>query len=82
MDRMTTGCGPFSWITAQADRTEHAVTHAAQAASLATGRGVYAALCGEELLAASMDVGPSGRCSSCAAFMRVRTTKRHGRRAA
>jgi hypothetical protein len=73
---MTTDGNPFSWITSHAGLTEHAVTHDAQAVSRAAGRGVYEALCGAALLAASMDVGPARRCSGCAAFLRTRTRPR------
>jgi hypothetical protein len=44
--RMATDSDPFSWITAQADGTEHAVTYTAQEASAALGRGSYEAVCG------------------------------------
>lgn len=65
--------GQFSWITAQHDGTEHAVSDEAQAGAR---RGVYQGLCGGRFLAASMDVGPGERCASCRAFLRVRAARR------
>lgn len=64
----------FTWITAQNDRTEHAVSDDAYEASLAAGTGKFEALCGAEFLAASMDVGPDERCVLCTGFVRARNT--------
>lgn len=66
----------ISWITAQANCTEHAVTDDAHVAGMAAGDGVYEALCGAEFLAACMDVGPCGECSCCRAFLRARVELR------
>lgn len=65
-----------SWITAQADRTEHAVTYDAQVAGMAAGDGRYVALCGIGFLAGPMETAPSGECSSCVTFLRARTELR------
>lgn len=73
---MATDSDPFSWITAQADGTEHAVTYTAQEASAALGHGIYEAVCGEQLLSASMDVGPLERCVTCVAILRARAALR------
>lgn len=72
---MTTGCIHFSWITAQADGTEHAVTDEAQVAGMNAG-GRFEAVCGAAFLAACMEVGPLGRCASCRAFLRARAELR------
>lgn len=58
----------FCWITAQANRMEHAVTDHGQLG----GTGVFEGLCGLLFLPASMDVGPEWRCAVCAARSRGR----------
>jgi hypothetical protein len=63
----------FCWITAQGDRTEHAVSDHAQAAAR---QGIYEGLCGGRFLAAPMIVEPAGRCSSCRAYLRARAQAR------
>jgi hypothetical protein len=63
----------YCWITAQTDRTEHAVSDEAQGAAR---RGAYEGLCGQEFLAASMDVGPQQHCGSCRAFLDARVKSR------
>jgi hypothetical protein len=80
----------FSWITAQADGAEHAVTDEAHVAGMQAGKGRYEAACGVVFLAACMDAGPLGRCASCRAFLRARApaepapagARRRGRHAA
>ena len=62
----------FCWITAQTDRTEHAVADGGQLA----GTGVFKSLCGLIFLPASMDVGPERRCAGCAAQLRARRVRR------
>lgn len=66
----------FCWITAQIDRTEHAVTDEAQVRRTS----MLNALCGLVFLPACMDIGPEQRCAACAAFLRARTAMRAGRR--
>ncbi len=66
----------FSWITAQADRTEHAVLDEAHVAGMEAGNGRYEPLCGETFLAACMDVGPSRSCQRCWVFIRARAELR------
>ena len=65
----------LSWITAQVDGTEHAVTDEAQVTGMTTGRGRYQAVCGAVLLAACMDVGALRSCSRCSAFLRARVQR-------
>lgn len=66
----------FAWITAQADGSEHAVIYEAHVAGMRAGHGWFEAVCGEEFLAACMDVGPLRRCASCLAFLRARARMR------
>ena len=56
----------FSWITAQADGAEHAVTDSALAEAR---RGVFRGRCGTRFLAASMDAAPLHRCLNCRALI-------------
>lgn len=65
-----------SWITSQADGAEHAVTDEAHVAGMEAGLGWYEAACGEEFLAACMDVGPLRRCASCFALLRAHAQMR------
>jgi hypothetical protein len=73
---MTTKQVWFSWITAQADGTEHAVTDEAHVAGMDAGDGMYEAMCDARFLIACQDVGPRGRCSCCWAFLRARAEMR------
>ena len=73
---MTVRCDWFTWITAQADGTEHAVTEKAEQTSRAARRGAFEAMCGEIFLCASMDVGPSRTCPRCRAFIQARAEMR------
>lgn len=57
----------FSWLTAQVDGTEHAVTDDAQVVGMDAGTGIYESLCEARFLVAFMDVGPRRRCSFCRA---------------
>lgn len=66
----------FSWITAQADGTEHAVTDEAQVAGMEAGDGVFEAMCGTRFLVACLEVGPRDRCSDCCAFLRAQAEMR------
>lgn len=65
----------FAWITAQDDRTEHAVPDDAQNAARSAG-GRFEPICGERFLAADMTVGPLETCTTCWAFLRARTCMR------
>lgn len=65
----------FAWITAQVDRTEHAVSDDAQAAALEVG-GWFTPLCDERFVAASMETGPLARCAVCSAFLAARASMR------
>lgn len=73
---MTSSCTRLSWITAQADGTEHAVTDEAHVAGMEVGDGVFEAVCGVRFLAACMDAGPLDRCSLCVAFLHARAEMR------
>jgi hypothetical protein len=64
-DQSATSGQRFTWITAQIDGTEHAVTDEAQVAGMAARAGWYEAVCGNEFLAAFMDLGPSRACAAC-----------------
>jgi hypothetical protein len=63
-----------SWITSHDDHIEHAVTDIALEASNYSGR--FEAVCGDEVLSAAMDTGPSGRCPRCVTFLRARAEMR------
>lgn len=73
---MTSVTSRVSWITAQEDGTEHAITDEAQAAGMATAKGVYEGICGEAFLVASLDAGPLRRCRQCLAFTRAKSRLR------
>lgn len=69
---MATSCIWFSWITAQDEGTEHAVTDEAHVAGMDAGKGIYLAVCGANFLAACMDAGPRRRCPFCRARTELR----------
>lgn len=62
----------ISWLTAQVDGTEHAVTDDAQVAGMDAGDGIYESLCEARFLVAFMDVGARRRCSFCRARAQLR----------
>ncbi|MCT2583887.1 hypothetical protein [Actinophytocola gossypii] len=69
---MNTNSIRSSWITAQEDGTEHAVTDVAQEAARDAGDGRYEAECGTVLLAAAMEAAPLHRCARCRTIRRAR----------
>lgn len=75
-ERPIFSCPWSSWITAQEDGTEHAVTDDAQVAGMTMGHGSYEAVCGAIFLAACMDVGPLRRCPRCRSFLRAQAELR------
>jgi hypothetical protein len=70
------GHGSFCWMTAQADRVEHAVIDDEQVAGMKAGQGWFAPLCGEPFLVAFMDVGPVVRCRRCRQLIQARDSLR------
>lgn len=78
---MTKGTGAGSgvrpiWMTSTMDGAEHAIMDEQMTAGLAAGRGVYAALCGAQVIAASLAAPPGRRCARCVAFLRARASLR------
>jgi len=74
---MAMSCTRFSWITAQVDTTEHAVTDQAHAIGMDAGKGIYEALCGTSFRSACMDIGPLRQCPSCLRVVRARASLRN-----
>ena len=66
-----------SWITAQADGTEHFVTEEAQSAGMGARRGWYEAFCQQvSYWPAAMEIAPRRRCRACAAELSARQVSR------
>lgn len=60
-----------AWITAQGDRTEHAVTDTYQQVAKVL-HGVFIPLCREFFTSAWMDAAPAARCPECEALALAR----------
>lgn len=65
----------YSWITAQQDRTEHAVSDDEQAAA-SHAAGWFMPVCGERFIAAPMEAAASTRCLKCRQYLLARANMR------
>jgi hypothetical protein len=59
----------------QLDRVEHAVPDEEHSAGLTRGDGVFLAICGRELDAATLTAEPEARCASCGSRLRTRWSR-------
>lgn len=62
------------WMTCAPDLTEHAVAESDFVAGRERGDGVYDALCGAQVVVASMLSAPAVRCPACARFVCARAS--------
>jgi hypothetical protein len=75
--RIGAGCGVRPvWMTSTMDGAEHAIMADAMTAGLAARNRLFAALCGTQVVAASMTAPPGRRCARCVAFQQTRASVR------
>lgn len=70
--------GPFliTWMTCSQDDLEHAVTDEQTCLVIRTGRGIYQAICGHQIIPRALSAPPGRRCGRCEAICVEESTAR------